>query len=95
MDYEYANGYFDNKVYEKSAEEIDEEKRMEQAFTIAAEANKMLAEAKAAVAKVRAARGYYDPAGMKRHAGKKVRAAWTHTLTALTDGHPSRKAAAV
>ena len=74
VDYDYAEGYYDNEVYEKSAEEIDEEKRMEEAFTIAAEANKTLAEAKAAVAKVRAARGYYDPAGMKGHAGKKGKA---------------------
>ena len=57
VDYDYTEGYYDNEVYEKSAEEIDEEKRMEEAFTIAAEANKTLAEAKAAVAKVRAARG--------------------------------------
>ena len=70
VDYDYTEGYYDNEVYEKSAEE----KRMEEAFTIAAEANKTLAEAKAAVAKVRAARGYYDPAGMKGHAGKKGKA---------------------
>ena len=46
-------------------EDLEGEKRLEEAYTIAAEANKTLAEAKMAVAKVRAARGYYSPVGMK------------------------------
>ena len=43
---------------------------MEEACTLAAEANRILAEAKQAVARVRAARGYYDPTGTKGHTGK-------------------------
>ena len=50
---------------EKTTDEIEGEKRIEEAYAIAAEANRTLAEAKEAVAKVRAARGYYDPSGMK------------------------------
>ena len=51
--------------YEATPEETEGEKRLEEAYTIAAEANKTLAEAKQAVAQVRAARGYYNPVGMK------------------------------
>ena len=40
---------------------------------MAVEANRTLAEAKAAVAKVRAARGYYDPMGMKGTGKSKVK----------------------
>eukprot|EP00435_Cladocopium_sp_Y103_P059291 s737_g21.t1 len=58
----------DNK--EKTAEEIEEDRRVEEAYTLAAEANRTLAEAKQAVARVRAARGYYDPTGTKGHTGK-------------------------
>ena len=47
------------------AEEVDESRRLEEAYALAADANKTLAEAKSAVAKVRAARGYYDSSGMK------------------------------
>eukprot|EP00435_Cladocopium_sp_Y103_P029947 s1363_g7.t1 len=74
VDYGYTEDYNNLDHYEKTAEELDEEKRMEEAYTLAAEANKTLAEAKAAVAKVRAARGYYDTAGMKGNAGKKGKA---------------------
>eukprot|EP00438_Fugacium_kawagutii_P018226 Skav218341 [mRNA] locus=scaffold755:624672:632918:- [translate_table: standard] len=52
---------------EKTPEEIEEDKRVEEAYTLAVEANRTLAEAKKAVAKVRAARGYYDPTGTKGH----------------------------
>ena len=41
-----------------------------EAYAIAAEANKMLSEARKAVAQVRAARGYYDTGGMKGGFGK-------------------------
>ena len=44
---------------------IPEGERYQEAFNIAKEANKTLSEARQAVAKVRAARGYFDPAGMK------------------------------
>eukprot|EP00435_Cladocopium_sp_Y103_P014653 s1726_g3.t1 len=44
---------------------LDENERYQEAFNIAQEANRTLAEARQAVAKVRAARGYFDPAGMK------------------------------
>eukprot|EP00435_Cladocopium_sp_Y103_P016634 s3724_g4.t1 len=47
------------------AETSEESKKVEEAYQLAVEANRTLAEAKAAVAKVRAARGYYDPMGMK------------------------------
>ena len=68
----------DNTAYEETAdvdkektqEEIDEDRRVEEAYTLAAEANRTLAEAKQAVARVRAARGYYDPTGTKGHTGK-------------------------
>jgi len=55
---------------EKTQEEIDEDRRVEEAYTLAAEANRTLAEAKQVVARVRAARGYYDPTGTKGHTGK-------------------------
>ena len=42
-----------------------EELRLAEAYTIASEANKTLADAKKAVAAVRSARGYYDNAGQK------------------------------
>ena len=68
----------DNTAYEETAdvdkektqEEIDEDRRVEEAYTLAAEANRTLAEAKQVVARVRAARGYYDPTGTKGHTGK-------------------------
>ena len=44
---------------------IPENERYEEAYTLATEAAKTLKEARAAVAKVRAARGYYDASGMK------------------------------
>ena len=44
---------------------IPENERYQEAYNIAQEANKTLAEARQAVAKVRPGRGYYDPAGMK------------------------------
>ena len=46
-----------------------EHQRYQEAFTIASEAAKTLSEARQAVAKVRAARGYYDTAGMKGSKG--------------------------
>ena len=49
---------------------IPEHERYQEAFTIAQEANKTLSEARQAVAKVRAARGYFDPAGMKGSTSK-------------------------
>ena len=42
-----------------------EGERYQEAYALAQEANKTLAEAKQAVAKVRAARGYFDPSSMK------------------------------
>ena len=51
--------------HEQTPEETEGERRLEEAYAIAAEANKTLAEAKQAVARVRAARGYYNPVGMK------------------------------
>ena len=51
--------------HEQTPEEAEGERRLEEACTIAAEANKTLAEAKQAMARVRAARGYYNPVGMK------------------------------
>ena len=44
---------------------IPEHERYEEAYTLAQEAAKTLREARQAVAKVRAARGYYDVSGMK------------------------------
>ena len=55
--------------YEATAEELEAEKRPEEAHTLATEANRTLTEAKQAVARVRAAPGYYSPAGMKGNAG--------------------------
>ena len=54
-----------NEGVELTAEEQENEKRLEEAFVLAGEANRTVAEAKQAVAKVRAARGYYySPMGM-------------------------------
>ena len=67
-DYEYAGGdqvHPGDDGVELTAEEQENEKRLEEAFVLAGEANRTLAEAKQAVAKVRAARGYYSPMGMK------------------------------
>ena len=65
----YADPFAEHEAWqndmEKTPEEVEEEKRMEEAYNLATEANRTLAEAKQAVAKVRAARGYYDPSGMK------------------------------
>ena len=55
--------------------EVDEKQRLAEAYALAQEANKTLAEAKRAVASVRAARGYYDSSGLKGSpAGKGKRA---------------------
>lgn len=48
----------------KTAEELSEEKRFEEALALATEANKTLSEAKKAIARVRQARGYHDSTGM-------------------------------
>ena len=67
-DYEFAGGdqvHPGDEGVELTAEEQENEKRLEEAFVLAGEANRTLAEAKQAVAKVRAARGYYSPMGMK------------------------------
>lgn len=48
---------------------IPEAERLQEAYTIAQEANKTLEQARQAVTKVRAARGYYDPSGMKGSKG--------------------------
>ena len=67
-DYEFAGGdqvHPGDEGVELTAEEKENEKRLEEAFVLAGEANRTLAEAKQAVAKVRAARGYYSPMGMK------------------------------
>ena len=45
--------------------DTEEAKALESAYALAQTANKTLADARQAVAKVRAARGYFDPAGMK------------------------------
>ena len=57
-------------------------KRLEEAYTLATEANRTLTEAKQAVARVRAARGYYNPAGMKGTTG---------TSSKGKKGHPNGK----
>ena len=54
---------------DRSTEEIEGEQRLEEAYALATEANKTLAEARQAVARVRAARGYFDPTGTKGHPG--------------------------
>ena len=69
MDYKADDLYGEtpeNDLAGQAAEQpLEEEQRLEEAFALATEANKILAEAKQAVARVRAARGYYDTAGHK------------------------------
>ena len=67
------SGMMDNEIGANSINKEDasdlgsilENERYQEAYSVAQEAKKTLAEARQAVAKVRAARGYYDPAGMK------------------------------
>ena len=65
----YVDAIAENEVWqndeEKTPEEVEGERRVEEAYTLAAEANRTLSEAKQAIAKVRAARGYFDPSGVK------------------------------
>ena len=49
----------------KDVMDTDEGKELEQAYSVAQAATATLAKARQAVAKVRAARGYFDPSGMK------------------------------
>ena len=67
IEFEIGEGHQpgEEEGHDPAQEDLEGEKRLEEAYTIAAEANKTLAEAKMAVAKVRAARGYYSPVGMK------------------------------
>ena len=68
-DYIQENDYYPEEPEEKTNEELENEQRVEEAFALATEANKTLAEARQAVARVRAARGYFDPTGTKGHPG--------------------------
>ena len=68
-DYIQENDYYPEEPEEKTTEELENEQRVEEAFALATEANKTLAEARQAVARVRAARGYFDPTGTKGHPG--------------------------
>ena len=65
--YEEPDAGIDEESLEDTSDlgSIPENERYQEAYAIAQEANKTLAEARQAVAKLRAARGYYDPAGMK------------------------------
>ena len=65
--YEEPDAGIDEEFLEDTSDlgSIPENERYQQAYAIAQEANKTLAEARQAVGKVRAAQGYYDPAGMK------------------------------
>ena len=64
-DFGQENDTYTEEPEEKTAEELETESRVEEAFALATEANKTLAEARQAVARVRAARGYYDPTGQR------------------------------
>ena len=70
--YEYEAAEEDTLQYEDvdDIKDSPENERYQEAYTIAKEAHKTLAEARQAVAKVRAARGYFDPAGMKGTSSK-------------------------
>ena len=76
------DGLLGGEDHEPTAEELEGEKRLEEAYTLATEANRTLTEAKQAVARVRAARGYYNPAGVKGATG---------TSSKGKKGHPNGK----
>ena len=71
--YDYEDAEDDTPQYDDMTDLKDspEGERYQEAYTIAKEAHKTLAEARQAVAKVRAARGYFDSAGMKGTAPSK------------------------